>query len=112
MAARDRLLPGVKTTACPPRVVCDAHGAIRGARRRAFMRDAAQVALLVAVDLLFVRWPESRVPFLDRGETLSLLRGVNALLVADLWLSRALPKWHARRIAGTWSRREKDRFAT
>jgi hypothetical protein len=35
---------------------------------------------------------------------------VNLLLVADLWLARAMPKWGARRIAGTWSRRERERF--
>src|SRR5688572_23990804 len=52
------LLPGVTSRSCPPRVVIDAHAAIRKARHRAMLRDAMQVILLVAVDYLFVHWPE------------------------------------------------------
>ena len=55
------LLPGVTTDSCPPVVVCDAHAAIRSARRRAMLRDATQVSLLLAVDYLFMHWPESRI---------------------------------------------------
>ena len=104
------LLPGVTTRSCPPRVVCDAHAAIRRARRRAYFRHALQIALLVAVDFLFVYWPDSRLPFLDRGSSLTFLRAVNAAIIADLWLSRALPKWTAKRIADTWSRNERAKF--
>ena len=32
------------------------------------------------------------------------------LAIADLWLTRALPKWTAMRIASTWSRSERARF--
>lgn len=104
------LLPGVTTDSCPPRVVCDARTAIRNARRRAWLKDALQLSLLLAVDYLFVHWPESRLPFMDRATSLDALRVVNLLIVADLWLTRAVPKWWARKIAGTWSRRERERF--
>ncbi len=104
------LLPGVTTVSCPPAVVCDAHKEIRSARRRAFARDAIQIVLLASVDYLFVHWPESRLPFLDRGQSLAMLRAGNALLLADLWLARALPKWNARRIAATWCRSEQAKF--
>lgn len=105
------LLPGVTTVACPPDVVCDARGAIRKARRRAMMRDAAQLSLLVAVDWLFMRWPDARVPFLDRNQSLTLLEITNAAVAAHLWWARVLmPRWAARRIAATWSRAEQQRF--
>ena len=107
---KQELLPGVSTASCPPRVACDAHAAIRSARRRAWAREAAQVLLLGAVDYLFVRWPESRVPYLDRHASMSLIRAANALMIADLWLTRAMPKWAARRIAGTWCPSERQRF--
>jgi hypothetical protein len=104
------LLPGVTTDSCPPRVVCDAHAAIRKARRRAIFRDAVLIVLVASVDYLFIYWPESRMPFLDRHGSMTLLRWVNVLLVADLWLMRALPKWWARRVAQTWCRAERERF--
>ncbi|HYO77344.1 MAG TPA: hypothetical protein VE010_12845, partial [Thermoanaerobaculia bacterium] len=63
-----------------------------------------------AVDYLFVYWPESRLPFLERESSLTVLRVVNFIAVADLWLTRALPKWWARRIAATWSRAEREKF--
>ena len=104
------LLPGVTSDRCPPSVVCDAHAAIRNARRRAFVRDAMLIVLVAAVDYLFFHWPESRMPFTDRAGSLVLLRWLNVLVIADLWLMRALPKWWARRIATTWSRTERERF--
>lgn len=108
---KDELLPGVTTSACPPAVVCDAKAEIRRARRRAVLRDAGQVALLFGVDYLFMRWPESRVPFLDREQSLRLLTGSNLMIAAHLWFARfVLPKWNARRIASTWSRAEQKRF--
>ncbi|HEY0143144.1 MAG TPA: hypothetical protein VGF48_19790 [Thermoanaerobaculia bacterium] len=108
---REDLLPGVTTEGRPPAVVCDAKAAIRRARRRAFLRDAMQVGLLAAVDFLFVYWPESRVPFLDRRDSLAVLRAMNGLIFAHVWLVRALPKWTARRIASTWCRSEQERFS-
>ena len=104
------LLPGVTTSDCPPRIACDAHATIRRARQRAVVRDFLQISLVLAVDYLFMHWPSSRFPFLDRGHSLTFLRGVNFVIVAEMWLARALPKWWARRIAGTWSRRERERF--
>jgi hypothetical protein len=104
------LLPGVTTPDCPPRVVCDAHGAIRRARQRAVVRDFLQVSLVLAVDYLFMHWPQSRFPFLGRGQSLEFLRGVNILIVVQMGLARALPNVFARRVAATWSRRERDRF--
>lgn len=104
------LLPGVTADSCPPRVVCDARAAIRKARRRAIARDAVLIVLVASVDYLFIYWPESRLPFLDRLQTLTAIRWVNVLLVADLWLMRALPKWWARRISETWCRSERERF--
>jgi hypothetical protein len=107
---KPELLPGVTTPDCPPRVVCDAHAAIRSARRRAIARDVLQVALILAVDYLFVYWPESRLPFLNRAESLTFLRAVNAFVLVDVFLSRAMPRWAAKRIASTWCRSEREKF--
>ena len=104
------LLPGVTDDSCPPRVVCDAKAAIRKARRRAIVRDAVLVVLVAAIDYLFIYWPEARLPFLDRLSSLTVIRWVNVLLVADLWLMRSLPKWWAKRISETWCRAERERF--
>lgn len=107
---KQELLPGVSTTSCPPRVVCDAHTAIRRARTRVWVRDGVQLALLLAVDWLFVYWPDSRMPFVDREASLAFLRGANVVILGHVWLARALPKWTAKRIAATWSRSEREKF--
>jgi hypothetical protein len=39
-----------------------------------------------------------------------LVGTVNGALLASLWLTRVLPRWTARRIAGTWSSAERRRF--
>jgi hypothetical protein len=75
------------------------------------MREAGQLALLVAVDLLYLRWPAARLPWADRVQTMHLLLGTNVVALFDLWLARALPRWTASRISSTWSRRERERFA-
>jgi hypothetical protein len=106
-----QLLPGVVTTACPPRVACDAHRAIRAAKRRAVMRDVMQLVLVAAVNVLFVHWPDARLPMLDRAESLLVLAAVNAMVLAHLWLTRLVPRWSARRIASTWCRNERERFS-
>ena len=108
---KDELLPGVTTPACPPAVVCDAKKAIRSARRRALARDAAQLMALAAVDYLFLRWPESRVPFLSREQSMTVLTASNAAIAAHLWAVRyLLPRFNAWRAAATWSRTERARF--
>jgi len=104
------LLPGVTDASCPPPVVCDAHAALRRARNRAYVRDAITLSLFIAADALFIHWPEARLPFANRGQSLTLLWAMNALLLTDLWLVRALPRWWARRIAATWSRSEREKF--
>lgn len=106
----DPLLPGVTTTRVPPAVVFDSRDAIRRARRRRVMRDVLDVALLLAVDALFFRWPSTHVPFLDRQESLLVLAVLNVAVVAYVWLARVLPAWSARRVAATWSTAERTRF--
>jgi len=107
---KPELLPGVTSSASPPEVVCDAHAAIRSARRRAWVRDGLQLTLLVAVDWLFVYWPDSRMPFLEREASLALLRAMNVVILGHMWLVRALPRWTAKRISSTWCRSERDKF--
>jgi hypothetical protein len=107
---RRELLPGVTADSCPPAVVCDAHAAIRKARRRAIARDVAQIVLIACIDYLFVRWPESHIPGLNRLQSFIALEAINALILADIWITRALPAWTARRIAATWSRSEREKF--
>jgi len=107
---KDQLLPGVSISSCPPQVACDAHDAIKRARRRAWIRDGMQLTLLLGVDYLFAHWPQSRLPFLDRGASLAFLRGANVAMVGHLWLVRALPKWWAKRVAATWCRSEREKF--
>jgi len=109
---RDPLLPGVTVTDCPPVAVCDAHRAIRGARRKAVLYDVAQLLLLAGVDWLFVRWPSAHVPMLDRHDSLLVVAAMNALMAGYIWLARAFPRWSARRVAATWSPSERARFVT
>jgi hypothetical protein len=104
------LLPGVSPTQVPPAVVFDSRNAIRRARRRRVYRDLVDVLLLIAVDTLFVRWPSTHVPFLDRQNSLLLLAALNVAVVGYLCLARVIPAWSARRVAATWSAAERTRF--
>jgi hypothetical protein len=104
------LLPGVTSRSCPPAIACDAHAAIRRARRLALLRDLLQLVLIGAVDYLFVDWPHARLPLLTRPESLQLLYVANAIILADVFVARLLPRLAARRIAETWSRAERARF--
>ena len=90
-------------------VVFDSRRVILRARRMAVARDVAQVVLLAGVDWLFQNWPSTHIPLLDRGDSLVLLGIVNAAAVAHIWATRAFPRWRARRIAATWSPRERRR---
>ena len=108
---KPELLPGVKTSACPPAVVCDAKATVRRARRRAILRDAGQIALLLAVDYLFFHWPESRIPLMSRDSTLRVLELTNIAVAVHLWWTRFFaPKLIARRMMLTWSRAEQKKF--
>src|ERR1051326_4893956 len=91
------LLPGITSDSCPPVVVCDAHAGMRKARRRALWRDAVQVPLLLGVDALFIRWPESRLPFAGRAQSLMLLSFMNVAIGAHVWLPRTLSRLRAPR---------------
>lgn len=107
--AKSPLLPGVTAAATPPAVVVDAHAAIRRARRRAIARDVFDVAILLFVDWLFLRYPHTHIPLLDRAHTLGLLLVVHALFVTHAAAARALPRWRARRVAATWCPAERMR---
>ena len=109
---RHEILPGVSPEIPRPIVVCESMHAVRRARRQALLRDVLDIALLIAVDVFFVHWPHARVPLLDRGASLELLVAVNALLLGYLWISRALPRWRARRVAATWTVAEQTRLMT
>jgi len=104
------LLPGITASECPPAVVCRSRPSIHRARVRAIARDIAQVLLLAGVDYLFIHWPSTHLPLMDRQHSLMLVGAINGLSIAWLWLSRALPLWTARRIAATWSAAERRRF--
>lgn len=108
---RQELLPGISREGCPPVVVCDPRPAIRRARRRALFRDVLQLLLVIAVDALLIRWPAAHVPMLSRFDSVALVALVNAVMIGYIWLTRALPKWSAQRIASTWCPEERKRLA-
>ena len=107
--ARRDLLPGVHDAVSPPRQVFESRSVIRRARRRAALRDSFDVLFLITIDVLFLRGPESHVPFLGRYDSLAVLGFVNLAIVAHLWLARMIPRWRARRIAATWAPSEQRR---
>lgn len=104
------LLPGVNDARTPPAVVFQSRTVIAKARRRAAVRDVLDLLLLVCVDGLFLRWPLAHVPGLDRAESLLLLAAINSMLIAYIWVARALPRWTARRVAATWCVAEQSRM--
>jgi len=107
---RQELLPGVSAEPYPPAVVFDSRAAVRRARIRAAVIDGAQIALVGGVDWLFLHFPHTHVPFVGRSHSLAILAGLNVLLVAYLALARMLPRWRAKRVAGTWTPAERARF--
>ncbi len=109
MTRRD-LLPGVARDACSPAVVVDSTRAIRRARFLAAARDAGQILLLVGVDYFFVHWPSTHVPALDRSTSVLVLAALNAMVMSHIALARLVPRMTAKRIASTWSLRERARF--
>lgn len=108
--SRKDLLPGVSVSECPPSIVCDSRASIRRARFRATARDVAQIVLLAGVDYLFMDWPKTHLPFMNRHDSVLVVAAVNAATLTWLWMSRIVPRWTARRIAATWSHAERRRF--
>ncbi|HVR39220.1 MAG TPA: hypothetical protein VMU84_08985 [Thermoanaerobaculia bacterium] len=104
------LLPGVRPTTNPPRIVCRSGGAILSARRRATLRDAGQLFLLAGVDYLYYGWLDARLPFLDREHSFAIIASLNITMLAWVWLCRAIPRWSAKRVASTWCLSERARF--
>lgn len=109
---RRPLLPGVSPDAPRPPVNFESKRVVRRARMRAILRDTFDLALLIAVDWLFIRWPRAHVPFVDRHESVLILVAANAVLIAYVLLARVFPRWRARRVASTWSSTERSRFLT
>ena len=104
------LLPGVRDAGTPPAVVIDSRAVIARARRRAAVRDVLDLVLLLCVDGLFLGWPRAHVPLLGRHDSLLALLALNTVMMAFLWLSRAVPRWRARRVAATWCPAERARY--
>jgi hypothetical protein len=106
---RRSLLPGVRDAETPPAVIIDSREVVARARRRAAVRDVLDLVLLLCVDGLFLGWPRTHVPLLDRADSLLVLFLLNAAMVGFLWLTRAMPRWRARRVASTWCVAERRR---
>jgi len=109
MARRD-LLPGVASAAAPPAVVFESRREIKRARRHAALRDFAQLSFLAGVDWLFIHWPFTHVPSMDRPHSLIVVAILNAALLTHVIVTRTFPRWSARRIAATWCLAERARF--
>ncbi len=107
---RRTLLPGVSDSGTAPEIAFHSRRVVISARRRAALRDVFDLLLLACVDGLFLRWPHAHIPTLDRVDTLAILAIINALLIANVWSARLLPRWRARRLAATWSNSERNRF--
>jgi hypothetical protein len=107
---RRTLLPGVSSAGTPPAVVIDARAVIARARRRAALRDIADLLLLGCVDGLFLRYPHTHIPLLSRADTLALLVIVHAAFIGYVWIARTFPRWQARRVASTWCVAERARL--
>lgn len=104
-------LPGVTERVGPsPAATYDGRDAIARARRNANIRDAADTALLLLVDTLFVWWDAARIPALSRSQSLTLLLIVHALFAMHIIASRVVPAIRARRTAATWEQRERKQF--
>ena len=110
MARRDDLLPGVISDECPPRVVLNSRDTVVRARRHAVLRDLANVLILAGVDYVFMTWPSTHIPTLDREASMLFVAALNGVVVAHIAMSRLAPRWAAKRIATTWNLRERARF--
>lgn len=108
-AARNRdLLPGVKQQGVPPTPAArDLASVIQKARFKRLVRDVVDVLLLLLVDVLFLAWPGSHVPFLSRQVSGNLLILAHLAVMAHWIITRSAPGLRAKRIAETWSSDEK-----
>lgn len=104
---RPDLLPGVSRATGASPITGRSVGIIVDARRRANLRDAAQLGLLITVDWLFLRWPAAHIPSFTRDSSLDLVLLMNAVAVLHVIVARMWPVWRARRVASTWSARER-----
>ena len=109
MAKRD-LLPGVADDTCPPAVVFNSRRAIRRARLFAALRDVGQLSLLTGLDYYFLTRPTIHLPWADRDSTAVILAAFHAAVITQMFLSRVVPQWSAKRIARTWCLSERTRF--
>jgi hypothetical protein len=110
MPAHSQFLPGVVREGPRPVVRCDSKRVIQDARRRAVLREAVQLLLLLVVDVFCARFPMTHVPLLSRVQSLDLVALFNVALAAHVILGRTFPRWKARRVATTWSVTERQRF--
>ncbi|MEO6486483.1 MAG: hypothetical protein ABIO78_00925 [Thermoanaerobaculia bacterium] len=108
--ARKDLLPGVGEETSPPTVTADTRRAITRARRQAVVRDIANMVFLLALDYFFMRWPSTHIPAMSRHSSAMVLLVLNAMVVTYVVIARLKPRMRARRIAATWSLRERSRF--
>lgn len=104
------LLPGVSDIGAPRPIVIDSRAVVAKARRRAGVRDVIDLFLVLGVDALFLHFPLAHIPFFNRHDSLLVLLAMNVVLVAYVWLARAMPRWAARRVATTWGAAERSRF--
>ena len=110
MGRPDRL-PGVSgPEETGPHPVYNPSKDIHAARKRAAVRDLIDLAALIAVDIFFLSWPSARIPFLSRDGSLWVLLLLHLLVVASWVRTRLYLPWRARRIAGTWSEKERRQF--
>lgn len=105
------LLPGTAgPDATPPVAVYNGRAEIERAQRSKKFRDLFDGIMLLALDYLFLVWPSAHVPYLDRGQSMTLLAAMHVVLIGYWILSRELPPWRARRIAATWAPEERLRL--
>ena len=105
------LLPGVSPERSRPAVRCNSRSILTRARRTAIVRECIQAVLIIAIDVLFVVFPNTHVPLMTRGQSMNLLLLFHAVIGAQVLLCRMIPVWRARRIASSWSADERRRLS-